>query len=497
MDIPGFDNKATANDMHTVDVIDPSIEVSKTGPETGKVGDEITYTICLENPVGPIENCTGDDNVLGDLGGFDAGGECKDFMYTLPESPGQVENTATITCDIPGLDNKATANDMHTVDVIDPSIEVSKTGPEEAKAGDEITYTICLNNPVGPLGVCTGTDPLFPGGDGNLGEFDTAGECKDFMYTIPGDAEGSVDNTASISCTIPGFDNTADASDNHTVDLFTVSAEMSKMCEPDPVNVGDDIEWTITIDNTGDKELDCMVNDPTAELMNAPLTVPAGTSDSLTASRTVVLGDAPVISNTATASCSVDGFDNVIDGLEATADCEVQSIVEICRTPGFWKNRSGDQDHPRSTNLTQLVIDAAGGSIDICGRSITNTNLNSVNSALEAMCVSIEGIQQRQLARQLMAAALNCVVSGGDSMCNGISIESEFQAANAACTANAGDLSFHIGVIDDFNNSKHCHEQDLGQSEVFEGVNPLPGPAGSPKMCKRATKNDTYIVPVP
>jgi len=304
-------------------------------------------------------------------------------------------------------------------------------------------------------------------------------------------------NTATITCDVVGFDNQATDDDDHEVDLFTVSAEMSKMCEPDPVDIGDDIEWTITIDNTGEKDLECMINDSTAGLVNEPLTVAAGTSDSLVASRTVVEDDLPTISNTATASCEAVDYDNVIEGLEASADCEVTpNVVEICRTPGFWKNRSWDGEHPRANNLTQIVLDAAGGPINICGRLIDNTDLGVFDSALEAMCVHISGDSQRQLARQLMAAALNCVVSGGGADCSGISVADDFAAANAACTANAGNLSEHIDAIDDFNNSSHCHEVDLGESEIFEGLDQVPGPVGGSKKCKRATKNEIWVVPV-
>ena len=65
-----------------------------------KVGDEITYTIVFNNiGIGAVENCTGDDTLLGPLGAFDDGVP-RDFLYTvLPGDPNPLPNTATITCD--------------------------------------------------------------------------------------------------------------------------------------------------------------------------------------------------------------------------------------------------------------------------------------------------------------------------------------------------------------------------------------------------------------
>jgi hypothetical protein len=218
----------------------------------------------------------------------------------------------------------------------------------------------------------------------------------------------------------------------------------------------------------------------------------------LVASETVELGDAPNISNTATALCDVPGFDNSLT-LEATADCEVTAVDEFCRTPGFWGTHAGTSNR-RSTDLTQLVIDAApgdpGGQLNICGEIVNTTALGAPNSALEAMCVSVKGLQQRQLARQLTAAALNCIVSGGGAACEGTSIETLFGEANAACVANDGDLTDFIDDIDAFNNGYECGDEmtSFADFDVFDGVDPLPGPAGSGRDCGAATKNDVYLV---
>ena len=116
----------------------------------------------------------------------------------------------------------------------------------------------------------------------------------------------------------------------------------------------------------------------------------------------------------------------------------------------------------RSQNITQAVIDAAlGGSLSICGQTIDNTSVGNMMSALEAMCVSPRGEQRLQLARQLTAAALNCVISGAGADCAGLP-EVPFSACNTACALD-GDIGTCIEDLDDFNNGltvPECHDRE-------------------------------------
>ena len=206
-----------------------------------------------------------------------------------------------------------------------PSLLATKTGPALAKVGDEVTYTIGFTDTTTGTGFpgfenCTGSDTLL----GDLGDF-TAGVSRDFSYTVqPGDPD-PLTNSTTITCGVVGFDNIVENSAELSVDLVAPSVSLAKACAPDPVAVGDTINWTITVDNTGDVELNCLVNDPTAGLTDVPITVAAGGTGTLNASRIIIAGDAPGISNTATVSCPIDGFDNEIAD-EATATCSVQDV---------------------------------------------------------------------------------------------------------------------------------------------------------------------------
>src|SRR5262249_11207275 len=61
--------------------------------------------------------------------------------------------------------------------------------------------------------------------------------------------------------------------------------------------------------------------------------------------------------------------------------------------------------------LTLGILAGAGG-LEVCGVNITNVDVDSASSALEAMCVAIEGETKLQLARSLMAAALTQAAGG-------------------------------------------------------------------------------------
>jgi hypothetical protein len=189
--------------------------------------------------------------------------------------------------------------------------------------------------------------------------------------------------------------------------------------------------------------------------------------------------------------------------------------IERCRTPGFWAehacpdvadgNRDDDCEKKGSLNLTQRVIDAAGGCLEICGERITDTDLESANSAVEAMCVAVAGVSERQLARQLTATALNCVMSGGGGTCTGISIGPVFADCNVVCesggTSGARSIGDCITLLDNYNNGikNGCHERDLCNPQVIDPQSgkPLcfdpPGPAGSADECNDARKNDCMI----
>jgi hypothetical protein len=194
--------------------------------------------------------------------------------------------------------------------------------------------------------------------------------------------------------------------------------------------------------------------------------------------------------------------------------------VEICRTPGFWGTHAGIEK-TGSQNITQQVLNQYGGSLQICGHPITTTDLTNT-SAVEAICVAIKGNSSLQVARQLTAAALNCILTnsaGGcgtgqnlTDACAGVSIDPVFKACNdpanlcaVTATLTDGTVVDCISALDCFNNGgsfdpatgtcsasiNSCHDQPLVTGCFnFEP----PGPAGSPRECNTARKDNCTIL---
>jgi len=135
----------------------------------------------------------------------------------------------------------------------------------------------------------------------------------------------------------------------------------------------------------------------------------------------------------------------------------------------------------------------------LVGENVDDVDRNSASSALEAICVSPQGNQSLQLARQLTAMALNCVVSAFGDTCSGNSYLSDLWTdCNAACTGGASDLTVGdcISAVDCFNNGgdlnsdglciiddvNNCHDRALPDTLTL-------GPADSSQTCNYARKN--------
>jgi hypothetical protein len=210
-------------------------------------------------------------------------------------------------------------------------------------------------------------------------------------------------------------------------------------------------------------------------------------------------------------------------------------IPEICRTPGFWDTHAGTEKSA-SQNIVQQILTKVGG-VGICGGlTLNNTQLHSAQSAEEAMCVSPEGDPRLQLARQLAATALNCVMTNGSASCQDVTIRNTFATCNTACGAkNTAAYGQCIKSLDCYNNggrlladgscqtmscggagvtscssagacgldaaghpvpclpnAGNCHDRALVNTALGLDFDP-PGPAGSSNECNAATSNSCTI----
>ncbi|MFN2426803.1 MAG: hypothetical protein ABR587_10215 [Candidatus Binatia bacterium] len=234
--------------------------------------------------------------------------------------------------------------------------------------------------------------------------------------------------------------------------------------------------------------------------------------------------------------------DDAVSCTEATCDptegCIIaDNCVEICRSPGYWQTHSGSEKD--GENVGQAVLDEVG-SLIVCGEEIsTTTELGTLDSSLEGLCVRTQGVHQRQLYRQLVAAALNCAISEGgdcDDVVEGL-IDVTFSDCDALCAGDPvvdgptlGECVEQLGcfngggrIVDGECAKGTCEgdgvtycgadfdgcpdEQDCvrfedscaGEAICSEDLDapaqicPKPGRASSPKTCKEARHNECTI----
>jgi len=216
--------QVTDPDSHSVDIVEvanPCINIAKTGPAEAVKGENITYEFTVSNcgNVG-LTNVTVNDTLTGSRSIPDlAVGASYTFNATyevLNDDPDPLVNNVTAS----GWYNttEVTDPDSHSVDIVEvanPCINITKTGPAEAVKGETITYEFTVSN-CGNVGLANVTvnDTLL--GSYNIGAL-AVGASQTFTdtYTIPGDAPDTLVNNATAS----GWHNITKVTDpdNHPV----------------------------------------------------------------------------------------------------------------------------------------------------------------------------------------------------------------------------------------------------------------------------------------
>jgi hypothetical protein len=332
-----------------------------------------------------------------------------------------------------------------------------------------------------------------------------------------GIAHDSPANTPGVAATTPKSTPVVFCTDNNlcTTDVCDPAASGSAACSSTPVNCGDNDMCTTEFCNpaTGAcvfQPVDCNDNNlcttdtcnPATGCVNTPVVC---TDNNLCTTDTCNPGtglcvSVPSVTCDDNNICTDDTCDPATGQCVFTPDptndpsCQAQAI---CRTPGFWSTH-GD--------VTQQVIDSAGGCFVVCGEVITTGTGDSVgdaNSVLEATCVAVRGDQRLQLVRQLTAMALNCSVSGFGADCGGdATLADLFAECNADCLSNT-NVTACINAIDCFNNgglpnldtgacgtdpNGSCHERDLPDFIDQES-------ADTSQACNAARKNNCTVIP--
>ena len=162
-------NGACNDEGESVDVLQPSLAIDKTGPDHAYDGDVITFTITVTNPgSSPVHDVTLTDQIKGSTSTCDSisgptGDANSDGLlqpsetwvysctYTVKhadeDSTHHVTNVATVSGKNSFGDGVGPVSDDHPVLVVHPAIAIDKSGPANATQGEKVSYTLTVTNP--------------------------------------------------------------------------------------------------------------------------------------------------------------------------------------------------------------------------------------------------------------------------------------------------------------------------------------------------------------
>jgi uncharacterized repeat protein (TIGR01451 family) len=278
------------------------VAITKNGPATVSLGQNITYTITVSNfgPAGATGVTVSDTTPAGLTPVSVSGGGCSAFpcsigalavgppvtitaTYNVPvtySGASPIVNTATVSSasDPNSGNNSATAS---TAVAAQSDLGITKIGPPSVAIGQNITYTINITNtgslaaantfvsdptPAGltPVSVSGGGCSAFPCA---LGTINPGGSVAiTAIYAVPaGYAAPSITNSASVSTASPE----ANLANNSAVVTTPVSGPVIadlKVTKTGPATASfnDFVDFTVTVTNNGPgNAANVVINDPT------------------------------------------------------------------------------------------------------------------------------------------------------------------------------------------------------------------------------------------
>src|SRR4051794_30211857 len=200
-----------------------------------------------------------------------------------------------------------------------PNLQITKTAaPSTVHAGDTVTYTITVTNPVAGSTATSVvvSDPLNPACNKNIGNL-TGSTTYTCTQTAGSSAFTNVANVTGTDAQNDAFSATAQA----TVTVLNPAITITKTADQAAYRVGATVTYTITVKNTGDSGLaGVAVTDPTtAGCARVIGTLAAGATTSYTCTAT-----APVSGNANAAT--VTGTDSLSRTVTASATVPVPVI---------------------------------------------------------------------------------------------------------------------------------------------------------------------------
>lgn len=381
-------------------------------------------------------------------------------------------NTANVSCSPQGFTNTLTASDSVTVNVT-PSAQalaVSKTGPDYAKVGDAVTYTIkIINISTVDVTVTSISDTLL----GNLLATAktacsdplllTAGNFCEFTYArtvLAGDSD-PLPNVVTVQGEGPFGGQAGPVSDDHSVDLVHPSYTVTKDCLTDPVPQGQSATFRIRIQNTGDVNLLTDISDPLININLVDVLIPPFAGNPVACTDTDFVNGTPgcyettgsvvatgtSVQNTVQVHATLPPSFNLSNAIDHSAGGACQVTGGATRTWGFWKTHGSDGQKflsPVEYGYTCHVFeDHLGSSVNLGWKVLTNCEQvfglfwadpakdPATGKNRDQTCKT--GLHASQ---QLLAAILNSALTNGATPPAGL-INSAIAALSACADNNA------------------------------------------------------------
>lgn len=302
----------------------------------------------------------------------------------------------------------------------------------------------------------TGRIRLGRRGDYSLDACSLAGKLKlghsnNHLGHFLGDRIGSDFNSEGRCCSSPGGPAMTTTTSTTVTTTSTSSSTSSSSSSTSTSSSSSSSSSTSTSSSTSSTSSSSTTSSTsTSSTSTSPPTTDPGqvsTSTVTTSSSTSTSSSSSSSSSTSTSSSSTSSTTSSSSTSSTTSSTSTSTSSStssttvpgaFTRTAGFYKN------HP---TVTQQILTNVG-SVTVCGKLITDVDVDHGHSALEGLCVTPLGDQRVQLVRQLITAALNLAAGGAPF--------GDFAACNTVCqnpAATPMDLTDCVDVTDDYNQS--------------------------------------------
>jgi uncharacterized repeat protein (TIGR01451 family) len=409
-----------------------TVTVTNIGPNTATsvvITDTLPTSVTFVSASSPCTNIAG--VVTCNLGTLNSAGKTNVTIVVTTTISGSITNTAEVSSAVLDLvTNNNTAVAVTTVNPAHADLAVSKTdSPDPVGAGSNLTYTVTVTN-IGPntatsvmLADTLPTSVTFVSASSGCSELEGVVTCDlgtlnshtktNVTIVVTTTTSGSITNIAEVSSAVLDLV----TNNNTAVAVTTVNPNtdlaVSKTDSPDPVGVGSNLTYTVTVTNIG-----------------------------------------PDI---ATGVVLVDTLPQNVDFVSASSGCGNIAGVIICNL--------GTLNSGAKTNVTIVVTPLAAGSITNAAQVssagpdlVTNNNTTVAVTTVNPAPQNADLVVRKRASPQLIGVGNNLtytvtVTNGGPDTATGVFLVDvlpenvNFVSTSSACDELAGVVTCDLGTL--------------------------------------------------